>query len=104
MIEEWVDGVFDAAHRAPYGAAVHGHTWRVRVFWAADGRDAGAMKVALDQTLEAGFDHRMLDDMPNLEPSNAGIAQALHQLLGHLFHEVWVWRDGGLPCGARVRL
>lgn len=103
IIDEWVDGTFDAAHQRPYGDRVHGHTWFVRVFWNSDGRDARAMQVSLDTILLHGFDHRLLDEVADLEPSNAGVAKAVATLMGDLITEVWVWRKGRVACGCRLR-
>lgn len=99
---DWTETTFDAAHKGDFAEQVHGHTWHVRIFWAAEPvRDARFMHARLRQYLEAAFEHRLLDDVI-AEPTNYGVAKALLQLMGNDITVIEVWRGGICPCGVRV--
>ena len=99
---DFTDGSFDAAHKGQFAEQVHGHTWKVRIFWNANPpRDAKFMKARLRQYLEAAFDHRMLDDVID-DPTNFGVAKALLALMGPEILKIIVWRDGNVDCGVEV--
>lgn len=99
---DWTETTFDAAHKGEFAEQVHGHTWHVRIFWAAEpARDARFMHARLRQYLEAAFEHRLLDDVI-ADPTNYGVAKALLQLMGDDITVIEVWRGGICPCGVRV--
>lgn len=99
---DWTETTFDAAHKGEFAEQIHGHTWHVRIFWAAKPvRDARFMHARLRQYLEAAFEHRLLDDVIT-EPTNYGVAKALLQLMGDDITVIEVWRGGICPCGVRV--
>jgi len=86
MILTWADAHFCAAHRSDDGR-LHGHTWRVRAYWPADGTDV-LLRQAMLRELLTGFDHAELEH--ELRRAEA-IAEAVGMRLGCA--QVDVWRE-----------
>lgn len=94
---EYVTSSFDASHKGQFGQHVHGHTWWVRVHWAAEPvRDARLMLQRLNACLSQ-WDHCTLDG--KVTPTNYGVAKAVGERMAHVVR-VEVWREGRVPCGA----
>lgn len=82
-------GHFCAAHRAVEGGPIHGHTWRVRVWWHSDGADAEERKATLRLFLTI-LDHCEL-------PPKLSRAEAIAEYIGRTIVGapvlVEVWRE-----------
>jgi 6-pyruvoyl-tetrahydropterin synthase len=71
-------GRIDAAHRDEATGKIHGHTWRVTVWWERNPRpDVRALHRDLTSFL-AVYDHQLLDD---LIPDTSGEAMASMTLI-----------------------
>lgn len=96
---EWVESSFDAIHTGPFGEAVHGHTWFVRICWPAKPtKDARWMLAQLESVLHSKFDHASIDWLGR--PTNYDVARSIGESLSEVTL-VEVWRGGRVPCGAR---
>lgn len=96
---EWAESTFDAIHTGPFGEALHGHTWFVRIYWPAQPlKDARWMLAQLETVLAQNFDHTSIDWLGH--PSNYDVAKAIGERLTEV-SAVEVWRGGRVPCGAR---
>lgn len=86
MLSQWVDGFFCAAHKGGDGR-LHGHTWRVRVFWDYAGADILVQQAKLREALSY-LDHSEL-------PENLSRAEDIAADIGRgLFAQrVEIWRE-----------
>jgi len=116
----WREFQFDAAHYHPTApkdmglSEMHGHSYRVRVFWQGD-EDAQLGWVhsfeqldAILSQFKAMLDHKTLNDIPGLEmPMSEHLAKWLYDGLGRTVFPptaVEVYRHiGGMEAGARYQ-
>ena len=85
----WADTYISAAHRPIDGGPLHGHTWRIRAYWPADGTDAVERQGTL-HIVTRGLDHTEL--AAHLSRAE-DMAAWLGQMIGGGPVRVDVWRE-----------
>lgn len=83
---QWADAHISSAHKDSNGR-LHGHTWKVRAFWADDGSDVLPKQKLLKKWAQS-LDHRELPRHLSTAESLAG-----HLGAGVQAVEVHVWRE-----------
>src|SRR5262245_37702047 len=103
MGEDFTEAAFCANHNDVLTRELHGHTWRVRIYWHVQPfRDARILHAWLTGVL-GRWDCKSLEESGIAPATNYGVAKTIAQL-GPELTRVIVWRDGRVPCGCEVRV
>ena len=100
--EDFTEADFCANHNDVVSGEPHGHTWRVRIYWAAEPfRDARILHAWLTSLL-GQWDCKSLEEQGIQPTTNFGLASAIVRL-GPQLTRVKVFRGGRVPCGSEAR-